>query len=48
VDRADVIVLGAPHAAYRDLHFCDDKIVVDVWGFWPHRQRPVTGGFSAS
>jgi len=47
VDRADVIVLGAPHAAYRDLHFCDDKIVVDVWGFWPHRQQPVTGGFSA-
>jgi UDP-N-acetyl-D-mannosaminuronic acid dehydrogenase len=48
IDRADVIVLGAPHAAYRDLHFCDDKIVVDVWGFWPHRQQPVTGGFSAS
>jgi UDP-N-acetyl-D-mannosaminuronic acid dehydrogenase len=48
VDRADVIVLGAPHAAYRDLHFCEDKIVVDVWGFWPHRQQPVTGGFSAS
>ena len=48
VDRADVIVLGAPHAAYRDLHFCDDKIVVDVWGFWPHRLQPVTGGFSAS
>jgi UDP-N-acetyl-D-mannosaminuronic acid dehydrogenase len=48
VDRADVIVLGAPHDAYRDLHFCDDKIVVDVWGFWPHRQQPVTGGFSAS
>jgi UDP-N-acetyl-D-mannosaminuronic acid dehydrogenase len=48
VDRADVIVLGAPHAAYRDLHFCDDKIVVDVWGFWPHHQQPVTGGFSAS
>ncbi len=48
VDRADIIVLGAPHAAYRDLRFCDDKIVVDVWGFWPHRQQPVTGGFSAS
>jgi UDP-N-acetyl-D-mannosaminuronic acid dehydrogenase len=48
VDRADIIVLGAPHAAYRDLHFFDDKIVVDVWGFWPHRQQPVTGGFSAS
>ena len=48
VDRADVIVLGAPHAAYRDLHFCDHKVVVDVWGFWPHRLQPVTGGFSAS
>ena len=35
VERADVIILGAPHAAYRDLNLCDDKVVIDVWGFWP-------------
>ena len=48
VERADVIVLGAPHAAYRDLQLSEKKVVVDVWGFWPHRQRVATGGSSAS
>jgi UDP-N-acetyl-D-mannosaminuronic acid dehydrogenase len=36
VDRADVIILGAPHSAYRDLDLSGKKVVVDVWGFWPH------------
>jgi len=36
VDRADVIILGAPHSAYRDLDLSAKKVVVDVWGFWPH------------
>jgi UDP-N-acetyl-D-mannosaminuronic acid dehydrogenase len=44
VDRAHVIILGAPHAAYRDLHLPNDKVVVDVWGFWPNREQPVRGG----
>jgi UDP-N-acetyl-D-mannosaminuronic acid dehydrogenase len=48
VERAQVIILGAPHAAYRDLHFSDEKVVVDVWGFWPHRQQLETGGSTAS
>ena len=47
VDRADVIILGAPHSAYRDLQLSDNKVVVDVWGFWPHPQQLVTGGSSA-
>jgi UDP-N-acetyl-D-mannosaminuronic acid dehydrogenase len=34
VERADIIILGAPHAVYRDLRFTPEKIVVDVWGFW--------------
>src|SRR6201992_1040284 len=46
--RADVIVLGAPHAVYRDLDLSDDKVIVDVWGFWPHRQQPDMGGSSAT
>jgi UDP-N-acetyl-D-mannosaminuronic acid dehydrogenase len=48
VQRAQVIILGAPHAAYRDLNFSDEKVVVDVWGFWPHRQQLETGGSTAS
>lgn len=34
VAEADVIILGAPHSAYRDLKFPEKKRVVDVWGFW--------------
>jgi UDP-N-acetyl-D-mannosaminuronic acid dehydrogenase len=34
VEQADTIILGAPHSAYRDLHFPAGKKVVDVWGFW--------------
>lgn len=48
VDRADIIVLGAPHAVYRDLPLSKDKIVADVWGFWPEQQQPALGGPSAS
>ncbi len=47
-ERADVIILGAPHAAYRDLPIPDDKVVVDVWGFWPNRHQTATGGKLAS
>ena len=48
LQRADVFILGAPHSAYRDLRFTEDKVVVDVWGFWPHTQQLATGGPSAS
>jgi UDP-N-acetyl-D-mannosaminuronic acid dehydrogenase len=48
VERADVIVLGAPHAIYRDIKLSQEKVVVDVWGFWPPRQKVATGGSSAS
>jgi UDP-N-acetyl-D-mannosaminuronic acid dehydrogenase len=34
IERSEVIVLGAPHDAYRDLEFPSDKHVVDVWGFF--------------
>jgi UDP-N-acetyl-D-mannosaminuronic acid dehydrogenase len=46
--RADVIILGAPHAAYRDLPISNDKVVVDVWGFWPNRHQTAKGGQLAS
>lgn len=40
VERADVVILGAPHAAYRNLVIPEDKIVIDIWNFWPQRQTP--------
>jgi len=38
VEQADVIVLGAPHSAYRSLQFPAGKKVVDIWGFWRGNQ----------
>jgi UDP-N-acetyl-D-mannosaminuronic acid dehydrogenase len=34
LDRADVVVIGAPHPGYRDLvaTAAPDKVVVDIWG----------------
>jgi UDP-N-acetyl-D-mannosaminuronic acid dehydrogenase len=46
--RADIFILGAPHSAYRDLHISSDKVIVDVWGFWPNRHQTAVGGQSAS
>jgi UDP-N-acetyl-D-mannosaminuronic acid dehydrogenase len=44
VCRADIVILGAPHAIYRDLHLPQNKVVVDVWGFWPDQQQSVARG----
>jgi len=34
---ADVLILGAPHAVYKDLAIPPGKVVVDVWGFWKQK-----------
>lgn len=39
VQRADIIVIGAPHAVYRDLKIPANKIIVDVWGFRSAREQ---------
>lgn len=39
-EKADVIVLGAPHAVYRDLVFGEGKKVVDIWNFWAQARLP--------
>ena len=39
IERADVVILGAPHSAYRELKFPEGKKVVDIWGFWRQDQR---------
>jgi UDP-N-acetyl-D-mannosaminuronic acid dehydrogenase len=37
IDRSDIIILCAPHSAYKDLKL-SDKIVVDIWNFWRQEQ----------
>jgi UDP-N-acetyl-D-mannosaminuronic acid dehydrogenase len=39
VSRADIIVLGAPHSAYRDVEIAPDKTIIDIWNYWPERRR---------
>ncbi len=34
LERADVIVLGAPHSEYLEIRIPPDKKVIDVWNFW--------------
>ncbi|MBL7555568.1 MAG: nucleotide sugar dehydrogenase [Bdellovibrionaceae bacterium] len=34
IEQSDVLILCAPHKAYKDLKI-DKKIVVDVWNFYP-------------
>jgi UDP-N-acetyl-D-mannosaminuronic acid dehydrogenase len=38
VRNADIIIVGAPHAIYRDLEIAPDKLVVDPWNFFPARE----------
>lgn len=38
IQRADVIILGAPHSAYRNLKFPEGKAVIDIWNFWGSRK----------
>ncbi len=40
LEMADVVVVGVPHAEYRNLEVAQDKIVEDIWGCL--RQRPGT------
>jgi UDP-N-acetyl-D-mannosaminuronic acid dehydrogenase len=34
IEESDVIVLGAPHRAYKHLEIPREKIVVDIWNMW--------------
>ena len=42
LSRADIVIIGAPHSAYRDLRIPAEKIVVDIWNFW--RAQPWSAG----
>jgi UDP-N-acetyl-D-mannosaminuronic acid dehydrogenase len=34
IERCDIVIVGAPHAAYRDLSIPGDKLLVDVWNLY--------------
>ena len=37
VKKSDIIVLGAPHIAYKKLNISRKKNLIDVWGFFSNR-----------
>lgn len=40
IERAEVIILGAPHSIYQDIAIPTSKLVIDIWGFWnPKKAR---------
>jgi UDP-N-acetyl-D-mannosaminuronic acid dehydrogenase len=43
IERADIIILGAPHSQYRNILIPDGKVVVDVWGYWSTQHLQVWG-----
>jgi UDP-N-acetyl-D-mannosaminuronic acid dehydrogenase len=40
LERADVIILGAPHSVYKDLALPPGRNVIDVWNFWGQASLP--------
>jgi hypothetical protein len=38
IERANIIILGAPHSLYHSVKIPQEKQVVDIWGFWRERQ----------
>jgi UDP-N-acetyl-D-mannosaminuronic acid dehydrogenase len=50
IEKADIIVIGVPHTAYRDLHIPSGKYVVDVWGLMRERKEaaPQAASFTGS
>ena len=34
VERSDLLIVGAPHRAYRELQFPDSKPVIDIWNIF--------------
>lgn len=38
IERAEIIIFGAPHSSYQNLGIPQGKLIVDVWGFWQERR----------
>lgn len=35
IDQSDIIILATPHKEYKELMVSRDKVVVDIWNYWP-------------
>jgi UDP-N-acetyl-D-mannosaminuronic acid dehydrogenase len=38
IRNADILIIGAPHAVYREIEIAGEKIVIDPWNFFPARE----------
>jgi UDP-N-acetyl-D-mannosaminuronic acid dehydrogenase len=38
IRKADIVIVGAPHAIYRDLDIPSEKVVLDPWNFLPAKE----------
>jgi UDP-N-acetyl-D-mannosaminuronic acid dehydrogenase len=38
IQNSDILIVGAPHAIYRDIDIPAGKVVLDPWNFLPARQ----------
>ena len=38
IRNADILIIGAPHAVYREIEIGGEKIVIDPWNFFPARE----------
>jgi UDP-N-acetyl-D-mannosaminuronic acid dehydrogenase len=38
IRNADILIVGAPHAVYREIEIASAKIVLDPWNFFPARE----------
>jgi UDP-N-acetyl-D-mannosaminuronic acid dehydrogenase len=43
LEKADVIILGAPHTVYKNLALPAGKKVIDVWNYWGRTDRSSAG-----
>jgi len=34
IKKSDIIILGAPHSAYKKLKIPKNKYLIDTWGFF--------------
>lgn len=42
VEKADLIILGAPHSIYRSVRIPERKRVVDIWNFWDQTKTSIS------
>lgn len=48
IERADIIILGAPHTTYHSLVIPEGKKVIDIWNFWARASAEETEAMVAA